>query len=297
MKTRKILLLTAFSLIVSSIFSGCSLKSQKANELPQMCVYRLMNTRPKDPLDINRLFVEEPLKIDNGETPVEAVMNTLNTVPSSSEYKNLFPTGIRILSANLKGGVVRVEMNDSYLILMGIDQSLADYGICLSFCSLPNVKSIDIFAGGSRIKTELKPTDLVLSNSVISDNEAELRLYFPKSDGSGLGLEYRHVNLNVDDSAERCIMDALLSGPKTDGLRPIAGHNTFLLSIYTQDGVCSVDFSEDFLSDAELTEEETFLILSAVESSLIGLANVESVLIYVDGKPVSINSPEQTPEA
>lgn len=268
-------------LILSLLLCGCSPNIGDTLKDSGVLVCRLANL--EDSPD-DGLFCFEAFDLGEGEIAFDTAIAKLNSAPIDTDISSVFPKDVRILTAKLLDGVAALNMNSAYLELSGIDETIADYGMVLTLCSIPGVSSVSILSGGELLKSDLTADDVVLRNTVISDREAALRLYFPRADGDGLGYEYRSVRLGSDDSPERRLMDELMAGPQSAALSPIASKDTLLLSISTQDKVCSVNFSAEFLSGQNEISDETALAVEAIISSLASLADVDSVRILINGK-------------
>ncbi len=276
-------LLLAFSLLLC----GCSARGGDMSETGDIRICRLAS---QEQMSGNQLFSFEAVSIDAGEIAFDKAVSLLNSSPKDTRMNSVFPRGVEIVSADFYEGVAALNMNSAYLELTGITKTIADYGMVITLCSVPGVSSVSILCEGELLQSELSDNDVVLKNTVISDSEAELRLYFPKVSGEGLGYEYRKVRIGSDDSPERRIMDELLAGPESPELMPAFPPNTVPPSIYTQDKICSVNFSEGFLSEKDVTQEEAILTIDAIVSSLTSLADVDSVRILINGKSLPAGS-------
>lgn len=276
-------LLLGFSLLLC----GCSARGGDMSETSDIRICRLAT---QEQTAGNQLFFFEAVSIGAGEIAFDKAVSLLNSSPKDTRMSSVFPRGVEISSASLNEGVAALNMNRTYLELTGITKTIADYGMVITLCSIPGVSSVSIFCEGELLQSELSGNDVVLKNTVISDSEAELRLYFPKVSGEGLGYEYRKVRIGSDDSPERRIMDELLAGPESAELMPVFPSDTVPPSIYTQDKICSVNFSEGFLSEEDVTQEEAILAIDAIVSSLTSLADVDSVRILINGKSLPAGS-------
>ncbi|MEG0940429.1 MAG: GerMN domain-containing protein [Oscillospiraceae bacterium] len=228
------------------------------------------------------LLRAEKISLSPTDIPLDAAIAALSAPPHDEKLQSALPDSVKILSAVQERNSIRVNLSPAYKNLGGMTKTLVDYCITLTLCSLEGVDFVLTYVGGELIENKLSSESVILRNTVINSGEGQIRLYFPKTTG-GLGSEYREINLNADNSAERAIMDELLKGPRSELLLPSLPEETVLLSIYTQDGICSVSLSSDFMAD-EASPQESKLAIYSIVNSLVSLASVDGVQILIGGK-------------
>src|SRR5690554_7006771 len=90
-------------------------------------------------------------------------------------------------------------------------------------------------------------------NYVVEDEQEEeetikdIILYFSDYQAEYTVAETR--NVEIKGSVEETIFEELKKGPKNEGLYGVIPEGTRLLSIHAEDGVCTVDLSEEFVSN------------------------------------------------
>ena len=89
-----------------------------------------------------------------------------------------------------------------------------------------------------------------------------------------------------DESETDQLMEELLLGPSDSSLLSALPKDSVLLSVYTQDGLCSVSFAEGFLTADGLSYEQARLAVYSIVNSLTGLSTVDTVQILIEGKIV-----------
>ena len=80
---------------------------------------------------------------------------------------------------------------------------------------------------------------------------------------------------------EKVIMEQLLDGPDTVGLKSAIPSPTKLVSISTVDGVCYVNLSESFRTQSATVPEE--ITLYSIVNSLTELPGVSTVQLVING--------------
>jgi len=93
----------------------------------------------------------------------------------------------------------------------------------------------------------------------------------------GRGIAKTALKAMIDTPANREDVQGI-------GLIPVIPANTEIRGMTIRDGVCKVDFSEDFLNYT--TKEEEMALIQAVAYTLLEFATIDSVQILVEGKPL-----------
>lgn len=268
---------------LSLLLCACAQENATVSGVSSISVYRVL--RPEYQTN-GELLRSEKLPLSAGENPVEKASAALSAVPENDSLNCPIPSDVKILNAVQKSNCVTVTMNSAYLDVAGIDKTIMDGCITLTMCSIENVDYVTLCVGSEVIAAKLSTEDFLLFNTVKSTNTAKVRLYFPKTSENTLGAEYHTVSFDDNNSAERCVMGILLGGPESSSLKRAFPIDTVLLSVYTQDGVCTVSLS-DFTKEVEnKTSEDAELAVYSVVDSLTSIAGVSSVQIQINGQQV-----------
>ena len=233
------------------------------------------------------LLTAEKRTLASGEDAVQTAVKALAAAPQSDRLQTSVPEGVSITDAAETDGVVSVGLSESYLDAAPIDQSVFKSCLTLTLCSIPEVRAVSVHVGSETVEEKLTAEDVLLTNTVISAQKAQVRLYFPRSGGKTLGSEFRTITTDEENSAERRILEAILAGPDDPTLARAFPTGTIVGSVYTQDGVCTVSLSGLSPNETGRTETEGKLAVYSVVDSLTALAGVKSVQILLDGRQAS----------
>jgi germination protein M len=204
-----------------------------------------------------------------------------------------FPSGVKLLSIQLDAdtGTVQVDLSEQYGGLAGFDLTVADYCITLTLCQLPQVDTVQILVDGQTIpyrdRQELQAGDVLLSGIGEEPETSLAALYFPGQDGTGLVVEYRQVTRSGEQAAA-VVLDQLLRGPSNEETSLPLPQDVRTLSLSVDGGVCQVDLSEEFLTNAPQNEEQAGLTLYALVDTLCALSGVDQVRLLVEGETVPV---------
>lgn len=197
------------------------------------------------------------------------------------------PAGVAVENWTLDSGVITLTLSDSYLTLTPMEQTAAAFCAALTLCQLDGVDAVTVAAGGRVVYAGLMPEDAFLTAADTDPFVRQLRLYFPDGDGRYLLSEYHSLTLDEETSPERYVIEELLRGPNNGELQSVMPAGTALLSCSTgEDGVCTVDLSQEFYDNRPRTALGERLVLYALVNSLTALSSVDSVRLLVAGQPM-----------
>ena len=279
MEKRLLPIIIALSLLIA----GCTAKTVSSPSPESISVYRVLDPEYQSE---GALIKAETLALSGSDTPALQAAAAISKAPQSEKLQCPLPVGIRILDAVAEGNGVTVYLNSEYLDLSGIDKTILDCCITMTMCSITGIDFVSICVGSEIIEDKLSTEDFLLFDNIISSHKAQVKIYFPKANEKTLGSEYRSISYDSENSAERGILDALFEGPVNDSLKKAFPIGTIVLSVYTQDGVCSVSLSGISMEDTSHTADDAKLAVYSIVNSLTELKGIGSVQIFIDGKQV-----------
>lgn len=115
-------------------------------------------------------------------------------------------------------------------------------------------------------------------------------LYFPSSDGSSVVPEQRQVQVPKGQSLEAAIFGELQKGPTNNDMGPIIPEGTKLLSVTTQNGLCTLNLSAEFVDNNPGGSAFEGLLIYSVVNSLTELDQIKKVQFLIDGKKREVYS-------
>lgn len=276
--------ITAAALILLLLLSACA-KEGTVSSGEYLSVYRPL----KEALRTGSGLVDyEKIPLGENADPLQTAIYAISATPRDDRLMSSLPGGVEIVSAERVGRGARLSLSSEYLSLRGMDKTLADCCMTLSFCSIPRINYISVYVGSDIIESRLESGDIILENNVLSPEELSVRVYYPLAGYQDLAFEYRRISLKDDSLAERRIMDALLEEPTSEQLTRALPEDTVLLSVYTNNGICSVSFAEGFLSSESTESYSSELSVYSVVNSLTSLSEVSSVRFLIDGKQTDL---------
>lgn len=206
------------------------------------------------------------------------------------EKLNLLPDGVTILNHELSQNTLTLNVDEDYQDMGIIREILVRAALVRTFIQVPEVAAIQIKVAGLPLTDskgqEIGPmnTDTFtenLSQNLHSYQFVKLTLYFSNKDGTALIPEKRNIYYMSNLPLERVVLEQLVKGPTQKDCYATLSQDLNILSVVNSDGVCYINFDENFISDA-LTVHPEITIYSIV-NSVIEVCNVERVQISIGG--------------
>ncbi|MDO9593279.1 MAG: GerMN domain-containing protein [Erysipelotrichaceae bacterium] len=113
--------------------------------------------------------------------------------------------------------------------------------------------------------------------------ELPITLYFPDSKADQVYPEIRSMMV-IDGGVARAAVQGLIWGPQKAGLLASIPEGTRLLGISIKDGICTVDFSKEFVENHPGGSAGELVTLSSVIKTLTQFDTISKVRILVEGK-------------
>lgn len=224
-----------------------------------------------------------------GKTKEELVaeyLEALSTEPEDITLKRAIPEGLRAEKAMFSDSGLSLYFNGAYNNLTGITEVLARACIIKTLCQIAEVEDVAFYVDGLPLKG-LNQNIIGFKNAddFIDDNSAEnvfVTVYFANEKGDGLVASNLEITYNGNiPSVEKAIISALMKGPVEPNMQKCIPEGTELLKVTTKDGICYVDFNDNFLDKVPGVKPE--VVLYSVVNSLDELSTINKVQFTIEG--------------
>ena len=269
------------ALILALLLSGCSvpelfarLRSGEAPEAEAAITVCRIASSPAGAGDLLRF---EAYPADGAVTSQVGEYAAAFASPSLDDgLRCALPEGVTLEDWTLENGVVTLTLSPAFLEQRDMDRTLAAFAAVLTLCQLDEVDAVTVAAGDRVLFSGLTPEDALLTDTAADPFVRQLRLYYPDENGRYLISEYHSLTLDENASPERYVVEELIRGPNSGELLSPLPPGTRLLSCSTENGLCTVDLSREFLDnrpDTALGERLTIyaLVDSLAEAALDAL--------------------------
>lgn len=251
----------------------------------------------------NNVLDIEQREISNAngkEELVARVIEELKNGPKNTSLVNMLSEEVAITdytySTNQKNeGVVDVDLSEGYNNLSEGKRLLCIGAVVYTLTDLEPVDKVYLTVNGEPIKNfagkdiKMLSRDNVVNNPLINPDKINIKsvvLYFKDSEGY-LQDEERSIEVKQSLTLEYQIVEQLIVGPAVEDLTATVPSETKIRDIKTEDGICYVNLSSEFVSKSG---SETASELSAVYSivnSLTELDTVEKVQFLIEGEKLN----------
>ncbi len=275
---KKAVLFFVVMALMTVAFSGCTSKSESVSLYFKDAGTNALNEEKRN-LDTDKMKLDEKAK---------TVVAELIKGPVKESNEPVISDKATILKLDIKGGVATVDFSKHYSEKKGTEEIILRNALVKTLCSIEGIDAIVIRVEGSPLMDDDNKEIGLISLSDYTDphtkEETTIRLYFPNKNGDILEVEKRKVEVQNALSLERTVVNELISGPNDKSHSPSVPQGTKLIKIENKDGVCTVNFSSEFIGSTSGSTLETTLRLYSVVNSLCALDNVDSVQILINGE-------------
>lgn len=243
-------------------------------------------------------IVGEPyaLKAADEEEQVLEYMQQLKSMPKSGFCKNVLPSSMEFSKDDIGinvNGQLSIYFSSDYYELTGLKEILCRAAIVKTLCQIDKVKFVAFYVDGNpliisdgTVVGDMYPEDFLdySQNGKKYCQQVNLKLYFANESGRQLVAENVSLEYDGNISLEELVVKELIKGPSNKNLLPTIPGDTTLLKISEQDGICYVDFNENFLEKRENIADHATIY--SIVNSLTEISNINEVQITIDGKYV-----------
>lgn len=224
------------------------------------------------------------------EVLIEEMLDVLATDVDSVEYVKPIPKGVEVESFQLEGSQLSLYWNDSYSQMSVSDEVLCRAAVVKTMAQLPGVTCVSFYVGDAPLTNSKGALVGLMTAESFVENPGEqinaiqstvLHLYFANETGDALVEEDREVQYSSNVSMEKLVVEHLIKGPETPGLKGTIPSGTNLINVSTTNGVCYVNFDEGFYNQNYEIQEA--IVIYSIVNSLSELSNINKVQISVNG--------------
>ncbi len=237
---------------------------------------------------------EKELTAEKADEQLDELLLHLGTMPEKLEYKAPLQMGFNLRSAYIDGEKLYLDVSEEYRSLKATTEILVRAALVRTMSQVEGIKYVAITVEGGQLHDSLGNVVGLMSADQFIDNagneinaydKVRLRLYFANADGTALAATNRTMAYNTNISLERLVVEQILAGPGpdvADVVYPVMNPNTKIVSVSVRDGICYVNFDENFLNQTYNVSSE--VAIYAIVNSLGELTSVNRVQISINGE-------------
>ncbi len=269
------------------LLSGCGFGGRETDAEPGYTVY-YVNAAGTGLTESNYMPEAETF-----EEMMDELILQMSIAPSGSASA----LGSHVKISGYERGIdaLRIDFTDDYYDLSNTQEVLLRAAVVKTFAQIPGVTKIMITVEKEQLRDsdgELVPPmdgDTFIDTregGINSYQYAKLSLYFANSGGKELEKEMRNLHYSSNMVLERMVVEQLIKGPKTKGMKAVIAGTAKIQNIYTSDdGICTISFDEEFLKDpSENPADPKTAIYAIVNSVCETCDSIKGVRMEVDGE-------------
>ena len=207
------------------------------------------------------------------------------------DYRKPIPNDVELINYSLDGAMLTIWLDEDYYKMEQVEKVLCCAAVVRTMTQIEGVDCVTFYVGDSPlVNAQGNPVGTLYPDSFVENpgatinsiSETNLTLYFANRRGDALIAETKNVHYSSNMSMEKVIIEQLLDGPDTEGLKSAIPSGTKLVSISTVDGTCYVNLDSGFLTVQNNVSTE--VAVYSVVNSLVELSNVNKVQILINGE-------------
>lgn len=206
------------------------------------------------------------------------------------EYRKPIPNDVELINYSLDGAMLTLWLDGDYYKMEQVEKVLCCAAVVRTMTQIEGVDCVNFYVGDAplvdaqgNLVGALYPDSFVENPgaSINTIQNTTVTLYFANKDGDALISETRNVHYSSNMSMEKVIMEQLLDGPDTEGLKSAIPTGTKLVSVSTVDGTCYVNLDANFKNQDYAIKEA--VVIYSIVNSLSEISNISQVQISVNG--------------
>ena len=233
-------------------------------------------------------------KESNIDRLVYELVGKLTDVPEGINLKKSIPDEIQVKDIKRNGEVLSINFSENYNQLSGISEILRRASVVKTLCQIDGISKVEYTVENQPLMySEANPVGAMAGEDFIDNTGGEttyyqtvqVSLYYTDLKGKKLFNTRHNVEFDGTISLEELVIRQLLAGPlENDKLSPVLPAGTKINKVSFKDGICYVDFSEEFLEGCDGVADE--VVVYSIVNSLTDIGSVTKVQFWINGKPI-----------
>ena len=207
--------------------------------------------------------------------------------PKDLSLESPLPGDAVVLAHALNDQVLTLRFNNSLSKLSGVELTVAAGCLARTFLPLTGATTLVLTADGAFLNGDTSLTitlaDLDLQDESLHLLHAEIPVYYASADRRYLMKETISVRHTAPEELPMYLLEQLLTPPAGTTLRSALPSGTRFNSVTVENGLCTVDVSEQFDSRRFYAMSAQCLSLLSIVNTLTALEEIDRVEITVEG--------------
>ncbi len=204
---------------------------------------------------------------------------------------SVIPTGVKVISYSLSEEILTLNFGTYYSSMDSVTEIFLRSAVVLTLTQLEDISYVTFNINGQPLKDAngntigtMKASNFIdkVGNTLNNYESTTVTLYFANLKGNALRTEIRTGVYDSSKSLERYIVEQIIKGSASDGSYRTVSKQLEIRSINTNNGICYIDFSDEFLRGTSSVKDE--IMIYSIVNSLTELSYISKVQISVEGE-------------
>lgn len=222
---------------------------------------------------------------------VEELMGQMYSNNLDIEYNKSKPDAVSILKYEINDKIANVYFDYAYNEMDNVAELMCRASLVLTLTQINDIDYVNIYVDNQPLMgTNKNPIGNMEADDFVNLNEDTLEieqifttiLYYANEEGDRL-VPYTYTGTyEINKSPEEIIIDKLKEGVDDIRLQKTIPKDVELINVSTKDGICYVNFSEEFLTESlEITDE---VAIYSIVNSLFEANYITRVQFTIEGE-------------
>lgn len=234
--------------------------------------------------------------VDDDLTMFNTVVDEFSRGPSSTNQKLVLPSDFKIKNRRYSGKTAYIDLEKGFNSLSNTEQILSLSALVYTLTDMSFIDGVIVTVEGKPVLSQEGQDPILLNRQNVRNNPSidpektewqTVTLYFCDRSGNELVSEQRSLEVKKSITLEYQIVEQLIAGPDKKMLRNTVPQDTDIRDIKTEDSICYVNLSRDFIDNTPLGVESELVKIYSIVNSLTELSSVDRVQFLIDGEKVN----------
>ncbi len=271
--------------LTATLITGC--EGRKKSDPDAFKIYFVNNSET----GILAVDYEVKSSLSDSEAVIEELIEQLGTMPERRQYEAPLTGDVHLIGYSISDKLLTLNFDIHYADIERTIEILDRAAIVRTFTQLEAIDYVSFQVEGApltdhygNIIGNMSADTFIFNvgNEINTYEKVEFKLYFANETGDKLIPVYRSVVYNSNISMEKLAVEQIISGPNTDICFPTISRDSKINSISVKDGVCYIDFNQEFLNEPYNVSAE--VALYSMVNTLAEISDVNKVAFSVNGE-------------
>ncbi len=207
--------------------------------------------------------------------------------PESRGLESPFPRNTHVISWGIQDNVLSLNLSEPFAALSGVDLTVACSCIARTFLEILPIERVTIQVMHQTLNGQksisLSADDMSFMDDGLEQLRTTYKIYYADQRLRYLiGLD-TVVSFADEEDIIRFLIQSLMATPSSSDLQPTIPYGTKLLDVSIKNGLCTLNFSSEFESNAWYKLEARRLTLLSIVNTITQIEGIEQVEFCTEG--------------